>query len=305
MSEETSIANPLLQPGTLWQRLEATTTQAIASGALHSLPTDYEFVEQQGIRFLVRMLVNLARKDEARQQQETRGPDFNPFLPYEPDLFVADLSATHLCLLNKFNVVPHHLLLITRQFEAQEMRLNQADFTALALCLAEVDGLAFYNGGKLAGASQRHKHLQLIPLPFIPGEGEMPIAPILATAEFEAGIGTIPGLPFRHGLIRWELDWADAAEASTVLLHSYQTLLAAVGLEENSPIEPDRQPGAYNLLVTRQWMLLIPRTQEEFRGIPVNALGFSGALLVRNQEQMEHLKAIGPLAILQGVGVGI
>lgn len=54
----------------------------------------------------------------------------NPFLPYEEDLFVADLSDTHLLLLNKFNVVAHHLLVVTRQFEPQSDLVNAADLDA-------------------------------------------------------------------------------------------------------------------------------------------------------------------------------
>ena len=88
------------------------------------------------------------------------GRHFDPFLPYEPEMFVADISPTHVCLLNKFNVIDHHLLVVTRAFEEQDAAINAADFAALWACMAEVDGLAFYNAGKLAGASQRHKHLQ-------------------------------------------------------------------------------------------------------------------------------------------------
>ncbi|NIO40609.1 MAG: phosphorylase, partial [Burkholderiales bacterium] len=38
----------------------------------------------------------------------------NPFLPYGKDLFVSDISETHLALLNKFNVIDYHLLIVTR-----------------------------------------------------------------------------------------------------------------------------------------------------------------------------------------------
>ena len=54
----------------------------------------------------------------------------NPFLPYEEDLFVADLSDAHLLLLNKYNVVAHHLLVVTRRFEPQSDLLNSADLDA-------------------------------------------------------------------------------------------------------------------------------------------------------------------------------
>ena len=48
-------------------------------------------------------------RERARQQQGKTAPA-NPFLPYEEDLYVCDLSPTHVCLLNKFNVVDHHFL---------------------------------------------------------------------------------------------------------------------------------------------------------------------------------------------------
>ena len=43
---------------------------------------------------------------------------------------VQNLSATHMLRLNKFNVVPYHSLVITRQFEAQTDALNEADWSA-------------------------------------------------------------------------------------------------------------------------------------------------------------------------------
>jgi ATP adenylyltransferase len=48
---------------------------------------------------------------------------------------------------------------------------------------------------------------------------------------------------------------------------------------------------------------LIPRSQESYNGIEVNALGFVGALLVRNPNQFEQLQAIGPLTLLKKVGI--
>jgi ATP adenylyltransferase/5',5'''-P-1,P-4-tetraphosphate phosphorylase II len=58
----------------------------------------------------------------------------------------------------------------------------------------------------------------------------------------------------------------------------------------------------YNLLVTRTWMVLVPRGHEAHEGIAVNALGFGGSLLVRSDAQLAYLKEIGPLAVLRGAG---
>jgi ATP adenylyltransferase len=45
-------------------------------------------------------------------------------------------------------------------------------------------------------------------------------------------------------------------------------------------------------------MLLVPRSREFFRQISINALGFAGALLVKDEEQMDALRRSGPLTAL-------
>ncbi|NJO76904.1 MAG: phosphorylase [Leptolyngbyaceae cyanobacterium RM1_406_9] len=301
----------LLQPGTLWQRVMEQTEWAIAHSSLLPIPTDCEFIEQAGIRFIVRIVANLVRKDEVQKNSKlsqaskaSSDKDFNPFLPYEEDLFVGNLSATHLCLLNKFNVVDHHLLIVTRAFEEQEDWLNLQDFEAMWLTLAEVDGLVFYNAGQSAGASQRHKHLQLVPLPS-PSDGvRVPIESRFGGVKSEHStnehrVSTLR-LPFRHALIRWEEVAGSPGAAAQVTLERYYTLLRAVDLLEGE-VTGTRQSAPYNLLATREWMLLVPRSQPSFNTIAINSLGFAGALLVRNQEQMDILKECSPLTVLQNV----
>ncbi len=291
----------MLAPGTLWLRVRAQTAHALQCGALQPIPTDYVFVEHGGVRFLVRVVEQLTRKDRAlhqqRQAEAVSGAPVNPFLPYDEELFVADISTTHLCLLNKFNVIDHHLLIVTRVFEEQEALLTVQDFAALWACMAEVDGLAFYNAGAVAGASQRHKHLQLVPLPLAPEGAIVPIAPALAEAHFDGSCGTVPALPFLHAMARIEPRW----QASDVFA-CYQTLLRAVGLLRDERATHAVRP-AYNLLATRQWMLLVPRAYEQCETMSVNALGFAGALLVRNAEQLAWLTAYGPMRVLQQVAV--
>jgi ATP adenylyltransferase len=298
----------LLKPGTLWEKAIAQTEYALKCGALHPIETECRFVEQSGINFVVRVLPNLARKDAAKKQQEkktaTSGKEFNPFLPYEEDLFVADISETHLCLLNKYNAIDYHLLIVTRAFEEQEELLNLRDFEAMWACLAEIDGLAFYNGGKIAGSSQRHKHLQLVPLPFAPNSPKVPIEPAIASAVFQGSIGTIPSFPFVHAIAKFNPNFEQSPrEAASHSLELYHTLLRAVSLLDGDEVTDSQQKAAYNLIVTRSWMLLVPRSQEDFESIPVNSLGFTGALLVRSEQQMQLLIDKGPIAILKGVAI--
>ena len=142
----------MLEPGSLWPALQARAEHALRCGALEPIATESAEVEEAGIRFVVRVLAHLERKVRASFTQARTGA--SPFLPYNKDLFVADVSQTHLCLLNKFNVLDHHLLLVTRAFEEQENLLAASDFEALATCMAEFDALGFYNSDAVAGASQ-------------------------------------------------------------------------------------------------------------------------------------------------------
>ena len=291
----------LLKPGTLWQKVVDRTSHALQCGALLTIPTDYEFVEQNGVKFLVRILSNLDRKYQAKKKQDrdtATGKDFNPFLPYEEDLFVADISDTHVCILNKFNVVDYHLLIVTRAFEEQESLLTLPDFAAMWAILNEFEGLAFYNAGKNAGASQRHKHLQVAPLPLTPKGAQIPIEPLLASAKFQGSVGTIPDFPFKNAIARLNPQLASPLKAAQVTLECYYNLLQTLGL-----LGENGQVGAYNLLATPQWMLIVPRSQESFEAIAVNSLGFAGTLLVRNAQQMQLIKDLRPLNILTNVAI--
>jgi ATP adenylyltransferase len=43
----------------------------------------------------------------------------------------------------------------------------------------------------------------------------------------------------------------------------------------------------------------VPRSREFFDSISINSLGFAGALLVRNEEQLRRLREAGPFAALR------
>lgn len=274
----------MIGPGPLWALARARTAQARAGGAMEPIATTSRVVEEAGARFVVRVVDSVARKDAARPRVAAAA--FDPFLPHDEALFVADVSATHLCLLNKFPVLDDHLLLVTRGFVDQEALLDLADFEALWACLPAGDGgdaLGFYNGGEVAGASQRHKHLQVVGLPLDPAVPGVPIAPLLDRA-----------LPFAHALAR--LDGAGPGDA----LEAYSAALGRLGVAAPGDA---LQRGPYNLLVTRRWLLVVPRAAERFAGISVNALGFAGALLVRTPAELDLVVRTGVLEVLRAVGV--
>lgn len=278
----------------------------MASGALQPIETTTQHVEQDGIRFIVRVASNLQRKDAARDLEEKAkqqtGVRTNPFLPYEPEMFVSNLPPAHVCLLNKYNVLDDHLLIVTRDYVDQETLITRGDLEALGVCMQQIDGLALYNAGADAGASQPHKHLQLIPFPLANDQPTVPIEPALAAADTAVNaVARVPALPFRHAFARLDSAWFERpAVAALQLTEIYRRLLDAVGIGERAD-GSGRQTQAYNLLLTRRWMLVVPRSTEFIASISISALNFAGSMFVRNNEQLRRVEDAGPMAVLAGV----
>lgn len=60
-------------------------------------------------------------------------------------------------------------------------------------------------------------------------------------------------------------------------------------------------PIAYNLLLTKSFLFVIPRKTQSFSGIEVNSIGFIGSFFVRNDEQLAFFKSQGPMELLRQV----
>jgi ATP adenylyltransferase len=206
----------------------------------------------------------------------------DPFADPEPALVVRDLTPTHRALLNKFSVLREHLLVVTREYRDQRELLDLADFEALALCMEDAEVLAFYNGGREAGASQSHKHLQVVTLPLSPRHS-VPMDTLLGKT------GTQLPLPHAFAHLR-----PDQATDPARMLETYLALHARAGLEAPQP---------YNLLVTHEWMLVVPRSRERFEAISINSLAFAGSFFVRDAAHAHVIAAAGPMAVLKSVAM--
>ncbi|MEE4272293.1 MAG: hypothetical protein V2I67_11495 [Thermoanaerobaculales bacterium] len=264
--------------------------RASRDGSLVSLPTSTSLVVDGGIEFIVH--VSELQKSKAVAKKLQKATSFNPFLPPDPDLLIGPVPPRHVAVLNKFNVLHHHLLIVTDEFEAQERLLHRGDFEALGRCMAELDGLGFYNGGTVAGASQPHKHLQLAPLPLGSGPDPTPLDRIVPPAGRVGEIDALEALPFRHAFLHLDGRAVTGNRADELHEH-YRAACAAVGIRDET------QP--YNMLLTRRWMLVAPRRCEHWEGVSINSLGFAGSLLVRNRDQLAAVKRRGPLSILRTV----
>lgn len=287
-------------PGTLWEAIAERSRTALALGTLQPIATDAHAIDDGGVRFQVRVVSSLMRRrlDAARARSAGAKPA-NPFLPYEESMFVADVSDSHVCLLNKYPVIDHHTLIVTRDFEPQESPLNLQDFEALWRCLREYPALGFYNGGAGAGASQPHKHLQLAPLPLADSRS-LPIEPLLAQPAEDDRPRSHASIPYAHSYAALDparVQTSDAAARYTLDL--YRTMLAATGMVQGPDLPPLLPP--YNLLITPTFILLIPRSRPSFEAIPVNALGFAGSFFVPDPEGFIAIRRIGPMELLRQV----
>ena len=247
---------------------------------MYRIESEPHYVADQGVEFVVRLAIDFERQVAVMP----RNRPGNPFLPHDPPLYLGDVSPTHFALLNKYHVIENHLLVVTREYVDQEVLLDVADFEALLASLpADTPAIGFYNGGRGSGASQPHKHLQVVTLPLSP-RAPVPMAPLLD--------GASPRLPFRHA-------FAGIDRREPAALHAcYRELMKQAGLGALTGHRPERQSHPYNLLVASDWMLLVPRARESFEGIPLNSLAFAGAFFVRRQAQLEAVRRIGPMAVL-------
>ena len=256
---------------------------ALAAGAMHSFECALEYVEDAGVEFVLRVATKFPKGETAAGRSDA-APKLarNPFLAPEPGLIVRDLTPTHRALLNKFSVLREHLLIVTREFEEQTALLTERDFEALAMCMKDSEVLAFYNGGTEAGASQEHKHIQVVTLPLSPRHS-VPMDVLLDRPK--------PELPFRHAVARLEPGHVADARA---MLDTYLALHRQAGLAAPKP---------YNLLITHEWMLIVPRSRDRFEGVSINSLAFAGSYFVRDAAHAHIIVESRPMFVLRSVAM--
>lgn len=271
----------------LWQEALTRSEGAQAAGALIPLATTV--LEVEGLEpFLLRRLLSATPK-----HLRAGGPKPNPFLPWDRCLEVRLLNDRHLVLLNKYPVQRAHLLLITQQWQPQSGWLQPEDWRAVQLVDQDTGGLWFFNSAAAAGASQPHRHLQL--LPRHRGQLTCPLAPwILQQLE----TGRPPRWPWAYALSRRQAGGGDPA-ASEELAELYQRHGEALGL--GSPHRDPQPRHPYNLLFNDDWLLTVRRRKEHQAGFSINALGFAGYLLATEGSQLEWLSQHGPWRLLQEV----
>jgi len=75
--------------GTLWQNVLQVTERALSDGSLHPIHTEYELIEECGIRFVIRIVSSLKLKAETKKKQDLLfEPGNQPESKVSPDLHI-------------------------------------------------------------------------------------------------------------------------------------------------------------------------------------------------------------------------
>ncbi|OLL22670.1 Diadenosine 5',5'''-P1,P4-tetraphosphate phosphorylase 2 [Neolecta irregularis DAH-3] len=264
--------------------------EALESKHLIFIESRAESVSENGLTYQIRCAPSLAKKSESIKN-ETTGKMHNPFLPPAPQLVVCGMGADHTIVLNKFCILPRHFLLITNEFQKQTEPLSPEDLASTWECLSLVDKrhLAFFNCGKVSGASQDHKHVQFIEVE------DLKMYPDDISLSSSLEPASHPSVPFAHFVlpVPKEHSGLDLASIFAVLLSSTMTASRL----------SDVKVFAYNFCMTKEWMFMAPRSKEHWKDISINSTGMVGLLLTKSDEELQDVKHTRIVEILEHVGI--
>lgn len=290
-----------------------------------------ELYVQDNIRFLLKSLkVDEVSKKEQSSNISKKDNFFDPFAPpFEEGYVVIDDFCdfhTHRIIFNKYPIMDNHLILVVRDFISQNTHLTLDDMKNALVLRSLMDGLIFFNGGKNSGASQARKHLQCVPFESMYNkefgifelvkegnnitkvdkvESNSTESSKLCQFEFYK-INKFSECCIEHILVKWphldenaddiilEEDETNKVELIAKLFHSvYIDTLKTLGLYTNMEkgIKND-----YTLLLTDDWMLIVPRKshiiQLKSGKLNLNSAAYTLSLLVRSEETKDELKSI-------------
>jgi len=287
--------------GRIWERALECSASALAQGALQPLDTAVlPLASLQDAGFECRRL-----RSSLPRHLRPAGPKPNPFRPWDRRLEVEPVADNHVLILNKYPVQRGHLLLISRDWVPQGAWLTADDWRAVAQVDADTTGLWFFNSGPSAGASQPHRHLQLLPR-----SATEALCPRQHWFETQIrftndqpgnrGHEHLAGDPLRAACAVLGRERRSADSDPSLTLQGLYRLLA-MSLELGDPEGSAAPAHPYNLLLTPQWMALIRREREHSHGFSINGLGFAGYLLLTDHADADWLERHGPEALLREV----
>ena len=272
----------------IWLKALEISRKAVNSGAVIPLKTLKYKSTKHCCDFELRLL-----KSPIPKYLREYGPKRNPFVPWDSRLQIQPIKDKHTLILNKYPVQLGHMLLITNSWKPQNGWLNEDDFEAILNVDNDTSGLWFFNSSKESGASQPHRHFQLLPR-----HKNEKICP-----RYEW---------FCSLLNNTKADYSEIAHCISIrprnknkdstsndLFISYKSMINEMNVGEIGLIDKPLKP--YNLLITSEWIALIIRKTDNSNGFSINALGFAGYFLGTKISDIDTLIKFGPEKILKEV----
>tara|TARA_R110000824_G_scaffold170332_1_gene347653 strand:- start:145 stop:585 length:441 start_codon:yes stop_codon:yes gene_type:complete len=132
-------------------------------------------------------------------------------------------------------------------------------------------------------------------------DNNYPFEPLFKHLPLAAEDSKQSTLPFPHRVARTAYPVGNESDeirrCAELNCHNYHRIL--------SEFEPhnlaDSLAPAHNLLMTREHIWVVPRSQSSFNNLAINALGFAGTILVKDDQQLTQLNQIGCLELLKNV----
>ena len=267
-----------------WEKALQKTKISINSKSLFPLQTtDITKNLYKGNDFIIREL------DITKFKKNTLiGPKINPFKPWDKILEIDSIGNGHQLILNKYPVQLGHLLLITNEWKEQNGWLDIKDWEAIKEVNKDTSGLWFFNSGPLAGASQPHRHIQLLRR----DTSEL-------SCPREKWILALNNLNYKNEKFSKNIILKKFSKSlNEENIHEiYKDLSYNLGLGDPRNDKKPKYP--YNLIFTDRWMIIIKRRTDNLFGISINALGFAGYILVTEKSNIKYLRELGPEKLLE------
>ncbi|KAK4201939.1 FIT family protein scs3 [Triangularia verruculosa] len=289
-------------------------TNAVASKDVNFYPTQVTILNVNSIPFQLRFSPSLANKPKApvpvvnishSAPQAPKKEFFNPFAAPLPQMLITAVGSppSHNLVLNKFAIVPEHFILSTVSFKQQTDLLEADDLAAAWACIdaykqERKELYVFFNSGGHSGASQPHRHLQLLPVENMRdglGEGEWDV---LAKGFLDQDIRE--RLPFKVFAAGIEETKGDGEGLRRVYLELYNLACEAV-LGKDAGVQTEGEARiSYNLAMTMTTMVVVPRLAEggvvrdengqEVGKLALNGTVLAGTALVKSQAEWDALR---------------
>ena len=269
---------------TYWEKALKQTSLSISKKSLYPLETKVvteEFYDKND--FIIRKL------DTSKFKKEIcYGPKQNPFNPWEKILEIEKIGNHHQLILNKYPVQSGHILLITNSWKPQNGWLDINDWVAIQKVNKNTSGLWFFNSSPIAGASQPHRHFQLL------RRSNGQVACPREKWFLDLKISNENETKLKKSIVVSHFNFQ---ENSSKIYNLYLELTKKIGLGDPSNDEKPRHP--YNILITNKWIAIIRRRFDHLHGFSINGLGFAGYLLITKKSDINYLKNNGPEKLLE------